>query len=65
MGVDRTVTSAVGIVGGGVETVVPAVVIAVPVGLVQPAKSAQSTSPEKASMARDFCILIAFICVYF
>jgi hypothetical protein len=60
-----TVTTDVGRVGRGVGTVVPAGLISAPVGLVQPAKSAQSTTPEKASMTRDFCMLSAFIFVYF
>jgi hypothetical protein len=60
-----TVTTDVGRVGSGEGTVVSAGLIPAPVGLVQPAKSAQSTSPEKASITRDFCILSAFIFVYF
>jgi hypothetical protein len=59
------VASDVGMVSGGVEAGVPVVFISAPVGLVHPAKSAQSKSPNKADMTRGFCILSAFIFVYF
>jgi hypothetical protein len=39
--------------------------ISAPVGLVQPANSAQIISPNRAEMARVFCIFSAFVFVYF
>jgi hypothetical protein len=59
------VASDVGGVSRVVGTGVPVDLISEPVGLVHPAKSAQRKSPNKADMTRVFCILSAFIFVYF
>jgi hypothetical protein len=63
--VDTTVATEVEMVGSGVGTVVAEGLISAWVGLVQPAKSAQSTSPKKADMTRIFCIKSAYLSGYF
>jgi hypothetical protein len=66
MGVGSTVATVVRREGGEVGgTVVPAVLIPFPVGLVQPARSAQAITTDKTTMTRVFCIQSAFIFAYF